>query len=73
MGNWSMHIEGHGIHDNALPGDADAMLKAFAGELAGAGHQIHSATITIGAAKELLNADESTPLRAGETQFRPIP
>jgi hypothetical protein len=72
MGNWSMHIEGHGIHDNGKDEDADVMLREFTGKLASAGHQVHSATITIGAARELVNGDDTTPLRAGEHDYRPI-
>lgn len=73
MGNWSMHIEGHGVHDNGKEYDADAMLKDFVDELAATGQVVHSVTFTVGFAKELLNTDESTPLRADETAYRPIP
>lgn len=61
MGNWSMHIEGHGIHDNGRDDDADAQLRVFAGKLADSGHDVHLATFTSGATKELLNADDTTP------------
>jgi hypothetical protein len=61
-----MHIEGGGIHDNGGDHDADAMLRVFAGKLADAGHQVHSATITTGHAKELLNADGTAPFAKSE-------
>lgn len=71
MGNYVIHIEGAGIHDNGREDDADAMLKTFAGQLAAAGHQVHSATFTTGSARELLNPDETTPLKAeGEHVYR---
>jgi len=68
-----MHIEGGGLHDNGRDDDADAMLRVFAGKLADAGHQVHSATITSGHAKELLNADETTPLAANDNLAAPRP
>lgn len=52
MGQWSIHIEGHGIHDNGRDDDADAMLERFCAELA-AHHQVRSATFTVGSAREL--------------------
>jgi hypothetical protein len=54
MGNWSLHIEGAGIHDNGRPDDADAMLKSFAEDLA-KHHQVHSATFTVGSTRELVH------------------
>ena len=69
MGHWSMHIEGAGIHDNGLDGDAEAMLREFVSKLA-AHHQVHSATFAVGSIRELLNADETTPLLSGETAYR---
>jgi hypothetical protein len=68
-----MHIEGHGIHDNDRDADADAMLRIFAGQLADAGHEVDSATITSGSTKELLNADDTTPLAASEDLSSPRP
>jgi hypothetical protein len=61
MGNWSIHIEGAGIHDNGRDDDAEVMLERFAADLA-AHHQVHSVTFTVGTTRELLNADETTPL-----------
>jgi hypothetical protein len=71
MGHWSIHVEGHGIHDNGRPDDADARLKEFAEQLAADGHQVDSATITVGSTRELINGDDTTPLRPGETGYRP--
>jgi hypothetical protein len=67
-----MHIEGGGIHDNGRDDDADAMLRVFAGKLADSGHQVHAATITVGESRELLNADETTPLEAMPSEVRPL-
>jgi hypothetical protein len=69
MGHWSMHIEGAGIHDNGRPDDVEAMLERFASELA-AHHQVHSVTLTTGSTHELLNKDETMPLRPGEQAYR---
>jgi len=58
-----MHIEGHGIHDNDRPDDADAMLKAFVEEL-GKHHSVGGATFTVGATRELVHPsalDEGMP------------
>jgi hypothetical protein len=63
MGQWSMHIEGHGIHDNGRPDDADAMLKEFVERL-GEHHSVGSATFTVGATRELVHPaqlDEGMP------------
>ena len=48
MGNWIMHIEGTGIHDNGLAGDAESMMRDFVGQLAVAGHIVQAASITVG-------------------------
>jgi hypothetical protein len=71
MGHWTIHIEGHGIHDNGRPDDADARLRDFTDQLAADGHEVHSASITVGSTRELLNRDDTTPLRQGETTYRP--
>jgi hypothetical protein len=54
MGQWAMHIEGGGIHDNSRPDDADAMLKAFAEDLA-KHHTVNSVTFTVGQTRELVH------------------
>jgi hypothetical protein len=34
MGEWTIVIQGHGLYDNGLPGDADAICQRFVDELA---------------------------------------
>lgn len=51
MGDWTMHIHGHGIHHNGRPDDADSLLKEFLLRLRGAGHDLHHASITTGASQ----------------------
>lgn len=70
MGHWSIRIEGHGIHDNGRPDDAEARLREFTDQLAADGHEVHAASFTVGSTRELLNTDDTTPLRAGETAYR---
>lgn len=70
MGHWTIHVEGHGIHDNGREDDADARLKEFTERLAADGHEVHSATITVGSVRQLLNGDDTTPLRQGEHDYR---
>jgi hypothetical protein len=52
MGEWTIVIQGHGIHDNGLPGDADAICQRFVDELAKS-QGIKSATFTVGARRAL--------------------
>lgn len=70
MGHWAMHIEGTGIHDNGLDNDAENLLKAFVDDLAAKGQTVARVSFTVGGARELLNTDDTTPLRSGETQYR---
>jgi hypothetical protein len=63
MGQWVMHIEGHGIHDNGRPDDAEAMLKEFVEKL-GQHHSVGAVTFTVGATRELVHPsklDEGMP------------
>lgn len=53
MGNWVMHVEGHGIHDNGKTEDADAMLRDFAAKLRLAGHDVHLVSFGAGTVKIL--------------------
>ena len=53
MGNWSMHIEGRGIHDNGKDEDADAMLRDFAARLRITGHDVQAVSFTSGVVKTL--------------------
>lgn len=58
MGNWVLHVEGHGIHDNGREDDADAMFWKFVKELKEV-HEISSATMTVGAKKDMLAKEGS--------------
>jgi hypothetical protein len=63
MGQWVMHIEGHGIHDNGRPDDAEVMLKEFVEKL-GQHHSVGAVTFTVGATRELVHPsklDEGMP------------
>lgn len=53
MGNWVMHVEGHGVHDNGREDDADSLLRDFAGKLRVAGHDVHAVSFTAGTTKTL--------------------
>lgn len=48
MGQWTITITGHGIHDNGREDDADAICRRFVEELAKS-QEIYSAIITVGA------------------------
>jgi hypothetical protein len=63
MGQWSMHIEGHGIHDNGRDDDADAMLKEFVARL-GQYHEISAATFTVGGIRDMRQATEPVEVEA---------
>ena len=53
MGEWNISIQGHGIHDNGRPDDADAILARFLDELK-SHHEITSAYFTVGATRDAL-------------------
>lgn len=50
MGQWTITVTGHGIHDNGRDDDADVIFQRFVEELAGS-QQIHSAIFTAGASR----------------------
>lgn len=52
MGEWTIVIQGHGIHDNGRPDDADAICARFVDELARSG-EVHSAQFTVGARRTI--------------------
>lgn len=52
MGQWSMHVEGHGIHDNGRDDDADIMFAEFVNELR-KHHDVVSATFTVGSTRHM--------------------
>ena len=53
MGQWSMHIEGHGIHDNHREDDADAILARFVAELEKS-QELQSVYFTVGSRRDVL-------------------
>lgn len=53
MGDWTIHIEGHGIHDNGRADDADELLKEFVRKLEEQ-HEVYSATLTVGSARHII-------------------
>ncbi len=52
MGQWSMHIEGAGIHDNGRSDDAEAMLLDFIKMLSNH-HNVDSVTFIVGSTRDL--------------------
>jgi hypothetical protein len=70
VGSWSMHIHGHGIHDNGKPWDADTLLREFVADLRKAGHVIHGAHFTAGSAQDVTEAADPAP--AGPGVFGPF-
>jgi hypothetical protein len=38
MGHWRITVEGHGIHHNSRPDDANEIAKKFVQDLRAAGH-----------------------------------
>lgn len=62
MGQWIITVEGHGIHDNGRPDDADARLKDFVDQLQRDGHTVDHVTFTVGPVREALNTDAGVVL-----------
>lgn len=62
MGEWTIAIQGHGIHDNGREDDADAICQRFLNELARS-QEIQAAHFTVGARRELAPVKE--PAEAG--------
>lgn len=55
MGNWSISIQGLGVHHNdSCPQDADKLVNKFMAELIAGGHIIESAHFTFGGRENLL-------------------
>lgn len=52
MGEWTIVIQGHGIHDNGRDDDADAICRRFVDELAKS-QQLQSVNFTVGARRAL--------------------
>lgn len=57
MGSWTIVVEGHGIHDNDKPEDADARLREFVSQLQADGHVINRASIAVGT-RRVMEEDE---------------
>lgn len=52
MGEWTIVIQGHGIHDNGRDDDADAICQRFVDELARS-QEIQHVHFTVGARRAL--------------------
>ena len=80
MGNWHIAIEGLGCHDNDRLEDVEQMAARFVDALRASGvHSVTSASVTIGATKNLMvgpaqpaSATATVPL-APATQAGPAP
>lgn len=62
MGQWMIHVEGHGVHDNGLPHDAEERLRQFVEQMLADGHTIDKATIVVGSIREALELDGGVKL-----------
>lgn len=61
MGNWHIAIDGHGVHDNGLPHDAEVRLEEFVQQLLADGHAVHNATFTVGNARTYVQGNSERP------------
>lgn len=70
MGQWTITIEGHGIHDNGKNEDADVLAKEFVDKLESYGHQVHHASFTVGS-RRIASWDSEGPgtPKSGETKW----
>ena len=62
MGEWTIVIHGHGIHDNGREDDADAICRRFLAELAKSQGAL-SCTFTVGANRQIEAAAEAVSAR----------
>jgi hypothetical protein len=53
MGEWTISIQGHGIHDNGREDDADAILARFVAELEKS-QELQSVHFTVGYRRDIL-------------------
>lgn len=60
MGSWTIHIAGHGIHDNNLDGDVDQLLVNFVAKLRAAGHQLEAVHLNVGSGRSLTQEPDGT-------------
>ena len=68
MGEWTIVIQGHGIHDNARDDDADVIYQRFVDELAKS-QEIQRADFTVGARRRL-GVPDGTVMTGGHTSRR---
>ena len=61
MGAWHIAVDGHGVHDNGLPHDAEQRLTAFVEQLVADGHTVAHASITIGTGREYVASSPEHP------------
>jgi len=59
MGEWTIVVQGHGIHDNGRDDDADAICRRFVAELAKS-QELQSVHFTVGARRAIEAAEEVT-------------
>lgn len=52
MGQWTLVVHGHGIHDNGREDDADKIAERFVAELEKS-QEIQSAEFTVGTRREI--------------------
>ncbi len=57
MGEWTISIQGAGIHDNGLEGDVDVLLREFLAKL-DKSQDVRSAVFTVGSARELVRVGD---------------
>ncbi len=60
MGNWTINIEGHGMHDNGKDQDIDDLLKFFVKELREMGQDVYHVTLTVGSVRDLVHGEWKT-------------
>lgn len=72
MGNWTITIKGHGIHDNGRQDDADAMAAVLVSELRAAGHDVAACTFSLhyGAGQTTERSLEPQVPSVESTQYR---
>jgi len=55
MGNWVIHLEGHGMHDNGKDQDIDDLLRFFVKQCKEMGQDVYDAKLTVGSVRKLVN------------------
>ena len=62
MGSWTVHIAGHGVHDNGLSDDVDFMVKNLVNDLRKAGHTLDAVHLNVGAGRALTEDGQGEPV-----------